>query len=191
MKKIVLTFGLISGVVSAVLMFSTIPFVDRIGYDNATYFGYTSIVMSFLFVFFGIRSYRENIGNGAISFGRALSVGILITLISCAFYATSWQIISYTFMSDFLDKYSAYVVEHAKASGESAAAIEAKRQELEYFKKLYANPFLRWLMTFLVEPLPVGLLVTLVSSVILRKKPRLSASGEPVGNVETRAATST
>ena len=37
-------------------------------------------VFSILLVFFGIRSYRENAG-GLISFGRAVAVGILITLI--------------------------------------------------------------------------------------------------------------
>jgi len=85
MKKTVLTFGLISSVVSSILMLATVPFLDRIGFDKALIVGYTAIVLSFLLVFFGIRSYRENVGGGQISFGRALSVGLLITLISCVF----------------------------------------------------------------------------------------------------------
>ncbi len=83
MKKTVLTFGLISGAVSSVLMLSTALFLDRIGFDKGVIVGYTGIVLSFLLVFFGIRSYRENVGGGQITFGRALSVGLLITLISC------------------------------------------------------------------------------------------------------------
>ena len=189
MKKTVLTFGLISGVVSAAMMWAWLPFIDQVGLDKGHYVGYTAIVLSFLFVFFGIRSYRENIGNGAISFGRAFSVGILITLISCFFYALSWQVLSYTFMSDFMEKYGNYVMEKAKASGASAAEIEVQRQQLEQFNKIYSNPFLRFLIVFVVEPLPVGLLVTLVSSLILRKKRRLSAGGEPVANVGAQAAT--
>jgi len=183
MKKIVLTFGLISGLVSAALMFATVPFIYRIGFDKGVYVGYTAIVASFLLVFFGIRSYRENIGHGAISFGRAFSVGILITVISCFFYALSWQIISYTFMSDFFEKYSSYVVEQTRASGASQTVREAKLKELEAFKKIYANPLLRFLLTFATEPLPVGLVVTLISALVLRKKPRLSAGDEAVANL--------
>ncbi len=76
MKKTVLTFGLISGAMSSVLMLSTVPFIDRIGFDKGVIVGYTAIVLSFLLVFFGIRSYRENVGGGQITFGRALSVGL-------------------------------------------------------------------------------------------------------------------
>jgi len=59
MKRIVLTFGLISGAVAAVLMFSTMLFADRIGFDRGLIVGYTTIVVSLLLVPFGIRSYRE------------------------------------------------------------------------------------------------------------------------------------
>lgn len=37
--------------------------------------GYTSIVMSALLVFFGIRSYREHAGGGRITFARGIAVG--------------------------------------------------------------------------------------------------------------------
>src|SRR5260370_41347671 len=73
MKKKVLTWGLISGVVISVLMLGTIPFATRIGFDKAEFVGYTVMVLSFLMVFFGIRSYRENVGGGKISFGRAFA----------------------------------------------------------------------------------------------------------------------
>ncbi|MEN3326780.1 MAG: hypothetical protein V7638_1587, partial [Acidobacteriota bacterium] len=71
MKKTVLTFGLISGVVISVLLLATLPFAHQFGFSRAMIVGYTTMVLSFLLVFFGIRSYRENIGNGRISFGRA------------------------------------------------------------------------------------------------------------------------
>jgi quinol-cytochrome oxidoreductase complex cytochrome b subunit len=86
MKKTVLTFGLISGAVAALLMFSTMPFVDRIGFDKGRNRWVHGIVVSLLLVPFGIRSYRENVGAGNITFGRAFAVGILITLISCICY---------------------------------------------------------------------------------------------------------
>ncbi len=91
MRKTVLTFGLISGGILSLMMLSTVPFVDQIGFDKGAIIGYTTMVLSFLLVFFGIRSYRENIGQGVITFGRAFSVGILITIISCLCYVVTWE----------------------------------------------------------------------------------------------------
>ena len=54
MKKTVLTFGLISGAVAALLMNSLVFFADRIGFDRAVIVGYTTIVVSLLLVPFGI-----------------------------------------------------------------------------------------------------------------------------------------
>jgi hypothetical protein len=93
MKRTILVFGLISGAISSLMMVSTIPFLHKIGTAKGAIVGYTAIVLSFMLVFFGIRSYRENVGNGEITFGRAFLVGIGITLISCAFYVATWEII--------------------------------------------------------------------------------------------------
>ncbi len=68
MKKIVLKFGLISGAIMAALMFVTMPFADKIGLDKGMIVGFTSMILAFLLIFFGVRSYRENVSNGEISF---------------------------------------------------------------------------------------------------------------------------
>src|SRR5690349_5517090 len=82
MKKTVWTFGLISGGVISALMLLALPFHDRIGFDVGGYVvGYTTMVLAFLFIYFGVRSYRDNVGNGHVSFGRALAVGSLIAVI--------------------------------------------------------------------------------------------------------------
>src|SRR5882724_382672 len=128
MKKTVLTFGIISGAVSALMMLSTIPFMHKIGFDRGLIIGYTAIVLSFLLVFFGIRSYRENVGNGQITFKKAFAVGISITLISCIFYVVTWEILYFHFLPDFMDKYGAYMIAKAKASGASDAAILTQLQ---------------------------------------------------------------
>ena len=98
MKKTVLTFGLISGAVLAATMLATIPFVDKIGWEKGEILGYTEIVLSALMVFFGIRSYRENVEGGHLTFGRGFAVGILIALISSACYVGTWEIVYYKFM---------------------------------------------------------------------------------------------
>ncbi len=171
MKKIVLTFGLISGAVSIATMLAAIPFEDKISHDKAEILGYTIIVLSALLVFFGIRSYRENVGEGRLSFGRGFAVGILITLISSACYVGTWEIVYFKFMPDFAVKYGAQMVERAKASGASQQKIAEAEQQAREFKQAYDNPLINVAYTFM-EVFPVYLVVTAVSAGILRKKAR-------------------
>jgi len=179
MKKTILTFGLISGVISSLMMVATVPFLDRIGFDKGAYVGYTAIVLSFLLVYFGIRSYRDNAGNGQITFAKAFAVGISITLISCIFYVVTWEVIYFNFMHDFMDKYGAYMVEKAKASGASPAALQAQLQQLRKYKDLYENPLFNAAMTF-IEPFPIGLVITLISAAVLRRKPQPRPAQSPL-----------
>ena len=175
MKKIVVTFGLIGGVLISAMMLITIPFEDRIGFDKGLIVGYTTMVASFLLVYFGIRSYRNNVSEGRITFGRAFAVGILITLITCVFYVVTWQVMYFYFMPDFMTKYSAHAVEKLRASGASEAAIQAKLVEMEKTKAIEDNPLSNAAEAFF-EPFPVGLLITLISAAVLRKKEPLTAT---------------
>lgn len=169
MKKTVLTFGLISGTVAAATMLATIPFANKLGFDKGEILGYTVIVLSALLVFFGIRSYRENVGSGRLTFGRGFAVGILITLISSACYVGTWEIVYFKWMPDFAEKYAAHMVESVKSSGASQQKIAETEQKAKQFKQMYDNPAINIAMTFM-EVFPIGLVVTLVSAGILRRK---------------------
>jgi hypothetical protein len=105
-------------------------------------------------------------------------------LISTACYVIAWEIVYYNFVHDFADKYAAHMVEQVRNSGASEQAIQAKLQEMKRFKELYENPFFNAAMTFL-EPLPVGLILTLISAIILRKK---SGSNNSTSNERATAA---
>ena len=179
MKKTILTFGLISGAISSLMMVATVPFVDKIGFDKGEILGYTVIVLSFLMVFFGIRSYRDNAGHGQITFTKAFAVGMSITLISCIFYVVTWEILYFKFLPDFMDKYNAHIVEQLKTSGASAAAIQGQLEQMKKFKEMYANPFFNALITF-IEPFPVGLVITLISAAVLRRKPHSQPAQSPL-----------
>lgn len=171
MKKQVLTFGLICGAILGGMTAVMVPLCmnGTTSFDNAEIFGYTIQFLAFLLVFFAVRSYRENVGGGAITFGKAFQVGILVTLVASAVYVVSWEIVYYNFIPDFGDKYAAHMLEKMKSSGKSAEAIEKATQEMARFRELYRNPLVNAGMTFM-EVLPMGLLVTLVSSAILRKR---------------------
>jgi hypothetical protein len=175
MKKTVLVFGLISGGMMTVMMFATLPFTDSAWLQSHSMLvGYTTIVLSFMLVFFGIRSYRENIGGGAITFGRAFAVGILITLISSVLYVVAWEIM-YFGVPSFGERFMTMCVAHIKNSGASPEAIQAQINQLKYLD----NPFINAALTF-TEPFPVGLIITLVSAAILRKKTRNPPTESPV-----------
>jgi hypothetical protein len=180
MKKIVLTFGIIAGLIAAGLMSLNVAFImHRTGFQAGLVIGYAAIVASMLPVFFGIRAYRESIGGGSITFGRAFAVGILISLISCAFYIVTWEIVYFKFMPNFLDTWATTQATTMKAQGASPEAIGAMTKQMSDMKVWYNNPVLNALVT-LTEPLPVGLLVALISSIILRKKRPTAAANSAV-----------
>ncbi len=171
MKRIVLKYGLLSGAVLAVMMAVSIPLtINRvIDFSYGEVIGYSSMILAFLIVFFGIRSYRENVGGGSITFGRAFKVGILMTLVTSAVYVGAWEIMYWGFMPDFAEKFAVCTIDKMREDGASAAAIARTEAQMAEFKVLYKNPFFNVGMTFL-EVFPVGLLVTLVSAAILRKR---------------------
>lgn len=169
MKRTVLTYGLISGAVLSAMMLATIPFHEAIGFDRGEIIGYTSMVVAGLLIFAGIKSYRDTVGNGRIGFGRAFAVGALIAAVSSVCYVATWQVVYHRLVPDFGEKYVAHLLDQARASGESAEAIEQKRAEYARFMELYKNPLFNVAITF-IEPLPVGLGVALLSAGILRRR---------------------
>lgn len=171
MRNTILTFGLISGAVSSLMMVATVPLANKIGFDKAEFVGYTTIVLSLLLVYFGIRSYRDNVGHGQITFSKAFAIVISITLISCVCYVVTWEVLYFNFLPGFMDEYGAYVIQTLQNSGASPAVVQAKLQQLSKYKEMYANPLINAAMTF-IEPFPVGLVITLVSAALLRRKPQ-------------------
>lgn len=170
MKRTIWTFGLIAGAIMSAMMLATIPFADKIGFDASGIIGYATMVLAFLLVYFGILSYRDTVAGGTIGFGRAFTVGILITVVACACYVVTWEFIYYKITPDFADKYASNVVEKTRADGASQEKIDAKIAEMQHFKEMYENPFYNAALTF-TEPFPVGLVIALVCAGILRKKP--------------------
>ena len=177
MKKTVWTFGLISGALLSAMMAVTIPFQDETGFDHSLIVGYATIVLSFLLIYFGVRSYRDNVGRGTVGFGRALAVGSLIGVVASVCYVATWEVMYFKFMPDFMTKYGAHELDKARAGGASEATLAQKKVELDKFEKMYQNPAINAAFTIL-EPLPVALLVALVSAGVLsrRKRPDLEVA---------------
>jgi Protein of unknown function (DUF4199) len=169
MKKIVLTFGLISGLMISVLMGGSLLLADKIGSVHSMVLGYTIMVASFLLIYFGIRSYRDNTLSGQISFGRAFTCGILITLITTICYVVMWEILYFNFMPHFMDSYFAAQINKVQTAGLDSATTAAQVAAIRHSQQLYQNPLVNAAYTF-IEPLPVGLVITVISAAVLRRR---------------------
>ena len=169
MERTVLSFGLISGAAAILFMLATIPFIDAKALRKADVLGYSSMVLSALLVFFGIRSHRENAGAGRITFGRGLAVGLLITVVSCACSVVGFEIAYFKLVPDFGDKFSACMVERVRASGGTQQQIEKVARQALTLKQLYDNPWTNAALTFATS-FPIGLAGSAISAAILRKR---------------------
>lgn len=168
MKKNILIFGLVLGVILCGNMF----YMVNQCYTNPDFkgndvIGYAAMVVIFSLIFFGIRNYRNKELSGVISFGKAFKTGVFIALTGATTYVVVWLLYYYLFVPDFLDAYIPHVLKEIPQH--DTAALEAKTKEMADFKEMYQNPLFVILITY-SEVLPVGLIVALISSLVLKKK---------------------
>jgi hypothetical protein len=177
MTKNILIYGLIAGVIVSILMLTSVNYISHcegnVDYTTSMLIGYAAMLLAFSLVYVGIRNYRNKYNGGVISFGKAFKIGILIVLIASTIYVIAWLIDYFFFIPDFAEKLSANMLAELKASGASQSEIDKETKEMADFARMYKNPFFNAMITY-VEILPVGLIVTLISSLILKRKPQSS-----------------
>ncbi len=171
MKKHVWIYGTIAGFITTAWTIGMMAANKNceIG-EYAEVYGYTIMLLAFSMIFVGVKNYRDKYNDGVITFGKAFKLGLLITLVASTIYVIVW-LIDYTFfIPDFMDKYSAKMMEKLKASGMSQVELEAKAKEMTEFKEMYKNPFFNAMITY-TEILPVGLLMSLIAAFVMKKRP--------------------
>ena len=170
MKKVVLVYGIIAGlIVTGMMAFSTGYFCAKGDFEGGMIYGYSAMIIAFSMIFVGVKTFRDKYNGGTINFGKAFKIGFFISLIASTIYVIGWLINYYCFMPDFMDKYAAVMIAKAKASGISADELAKKTADMTQMKEWYKNPVFVILMTY-VEILPVALVVTLISALILKRK---------------------
>ncbi|KQB99033.1 DUF4199 domain-containing protein [Pedobacter sp. Hv1] len=170
MKKNVLIFGLLSGLIaSSMLIVAAVQCYNNKDFSGNMVMGFTLMILAFSFIFVGIKNYRDKFNNGVISFGKAFKIGISIALIASTVYVVTWLIAYYGFIPDFMDKYAAHVIDQARAAGKSTVEINKAIAEMADYKEMYKTPIGVILLTYM-EILPVGLVITLISALILKRK---------------------
>ena len=167
MKRIVLTYGIIGGIIVSAMMWMTLGSGSH-DWDNGMWIGYTTMVIALSTIFFAVKAYRDKHLGGSIKFGKAFLMGLYITLIASTMYVVSWLVLSATSDQDYMEQY----YEHTKAELESsdlpAEQVETQLQEMRDFQELYKNPVVKIGFTY-VEILPVGLLISLLCAAILKR----------------------
>lgn len=172
MKKNVLVFGLISGLVVSTLM--AISMVTMYNNPDAGHgggsmiIGYLSMLVAFSLIFVAVKNYRDKQNGGVISFGKAFKIGLLIALIGSTMYVIMWALLYNFYMPDFMDRYCAQMIENAKPTS-SPAKIQELTEQMNTQKEMYKNPLFFVLFTYF-EIFPIGLIVSLVTALILKRK---------------------
>ncbi len=173
MKKNILVYGVIAGVIVSTFMLLSMNYYSHckgnVDLNTSMLVGYAAMLVAFSLVFVGIRNYRNKYNGGVISFGRAFTIGILIVLIASTMYVAAWLVDYFYFIPDFAERYAAKTIADLKASGATQAAIDQQTTDMANFTRMYKNPFFNAMMTYM-EILPVGLIVTLISALILKRK---------------------
>lgn len=174
---IVTRYGLIAGGIMGSVFLLTLPFHDQIGFGPlGMALGYTGMVLGFLMMHVGVRTYRDTVAGGSMTFGQALKIALLIALVATIVYIVVWEIVYFVFLPDFMVKYGEFALEQARAAGKSAAELEALRTQMAEFAEAYRNPLVVAAYTFL-EPLPVAIPFALLSAWLVSR--RQSASESP------------
>ena len=172
MRKVVLTYGLLAGLIVSLLMvvsFAIVKPESELSYVA----GYAGMLIALSMIFFAIRSYRDNYLGGTITWSKGFMVGLYVSIIASVLYVVGWKIFSSIAMPDFWDQYAKHTIDAMKKNHASDAAILETMKTMEGYKNM--SPIKEWAMTFL-EIFPVGLLISIICAAILRRKSAQQAS---------------
>lgn len=167
MKKIVLVYGAISGLIAIGGIITGSVISDGQGGFSSAWFGYLIMIVALSLIFVGIKRYRDLECGGVIKFGQAFLLGLGIAAVAGVAYVVVWEIYLAATDYTFIDSYTAGIIEGKKGEGVTGAELRKEIQSMEEMKEMYANPLFRLPMTF-TEIFPVGLLIALISAAILR-----------------------
>ena len=174
MGRIIAVYGAIAGVIVVIGMFISITFVADHGAMGMVA-GYLSMLAALLFVFVGVKRYRDVDLGGVIGFRKAFGVGLGIGLVASLFYILGWEVYMWRTGGTFMADYIAQSVEDMRAAGKSAAEIAQFSSEMDAMVQQYRNPLFRMALT-LTEILPVALIVSIVSAALLRRSSFMPAT---------------
>ena len=176
MKKTILVYGALIGVVAIGAMTLGMSMGGPEDMSSSSMLvGYLIMLVAFALIFPAVKGFRDREQGGVIRFGQAFVLGLAISAVAGLFYVVGWE--GYLAATDhaFIDQYQQAQVRMLEERGLSGEELEAAKSKLEAQMQAYRNPLVRMPITF-TEPLPVGLLVSLVAALVLRRSEVLPES---------------
>lgn len=168
MKKTIQRYGIYGALTICILFLASLYFGKNLSFGAQEVIGYTTMILSLSFVFFGIKHFRDKENNGTVSFGKALLIGVLISLIT----AFAFGLLDYMYVKfinpNFASEYYAASLEQLKATL-PAAEFEVKKAELEAQKELFSSPIVSFLLMSATVTV-IGFIISLISALILQRK---------------------
>lgn len=171
MLKRILLAGLAAGLITGGFLFISISgagddvFEDHSG--NAAIYGYASMLLALSLIFVAVKRQRDITQGGVIKFLPAFGMGLAISAVASVVYALGWELTLATTGLDFIGPYTEAAIESAREGGMRGEELAAYIEEQQGFAAMYNNPVYRFPITML-ELIPVGVLVSLVSAALLR-----------------------
>ncbi len=173
MKSIVFRYGIIATIV--ILLFGCLQLfviMPRSDYKTAEVTGYLTIVLAMIFIFFGIKKYRD-LNDGVLSFGQGLKAGLLIALMPAVFFALLDLLYTEVINPSWGEDYYQYHIQQLKETT-PAGQLAAKIETLEKQKEIFGQPHMLFLIMFLTV-FVIGAIVSIISALTLRRSKPVAA----------------
>lgn len=167
MFRIMLVYGVIAGVLMIAVIAIGVQLNGGDFSDGSQLQGYLIMILASSLIFVGVKRYRDNTLGGVIKFWPALKLALGIAVVACVSYVLAWEVYLAVSGIDFAGQYMDSMRASYEAEGLSGEALQAKLQPMQDMMALYEKPWFRMPLT-LLEPLPVCLVVALISAALLR-----------------------
>jgi hypothetical protein len=177
MTRTILTYGLISGVVTVVGITGSILLSGGAPHSSV-WLGYLIMLVALSAILVGVKQHRDQALGGVIRFRTALFMGLAIAVIAGLAYVAVWEGYLAATHYTFMDHYIASILAAKRAAGVTGAAYAKAAAEMETLRAQYANPLWRMAMTFM-EIFPVGVLVAVATAALVRNPRFLPARSRP------------
>ena len=172
MRQNILKYGIIAGGIMLVVFTLSwlILGMEPENYTISEIIGYTAMILSLLTIYFGIKNFKENISGGKITYGKALLVGLQITLIASLIFGVFTYVVVELLYPNFTEEYYQHYTDQIKNSGLPQEEIDKQLEELNSMADLMHSSFFQGFLMF-ITVFAIGLIISLVSSFILKSKP--------------------
>lgn len=168
MKRTVVRYGTYA-FLWAFLVFVIVLYLGQgLDFSIQEVLGYLTIFTSLIFIFFGIKHFREKVNNGVISYKKALLIGVLISIFAAVGFTIADTIYVTTINPDFAQQYFDYSLEKMKVEL-PPATYEMEKIKLQEKLEQYKNPAFNAIIMFSTVFL-IGFIITLISALTLQRK---------------------